>query len=185
MTKYAEIIDGKVVTISFDPKTGWPAVHDSVFPGDTDNGDGTFSRPPARPKHTLETAKALIVEYAAAFEDHITGSVSIGEKLSWATKEAAARAQTAGTADADHLALLQAEAAQTGETVDELSAKILSNATAWQQITGSVAGLRRSTFRALEAEADPVKYRAILETALAKADALAVSLGLEPMAWET
>jgi len=83
------------------------------------------------------------------------------------------------------LALLQAEAAQTGETVDELSAKILSNATAWQQITGSVAGLRRSTFRALEAEADPVKYRAILETALAKADALAVSLGLEPMTWET
>jgi len=30
-----------------------------------------------------------------------------------------------------------------------------------------------------------VKYRAILETALAKADALAVSLGLEPMTWET
>lgn len=185
MTKFAEIVNGVVVGISHEANTGLAPVPKDVFYGYIDNGDGTFSRPPARPKYTLESAKALIVEYASAFEDHITGAVSIGEKLSWATKEAAARAQMAGTADADHLALLQAEAAQTGETVDELSAKILSNTTAWLQITGSVAGLRRSTYRALEAEADPVKYKAILEAAMAKADALAVSLGLEPMTWET
>ncbi|TYC50021.1 DUF4376 domain-containing protein, partial [Rhodobacterales bacterium] len=45
MAKYAEIKNGKVVTISFDPRTGWPQVPDTVFPGDFENGDGTFTRP--------------------------------------------------------------------------------------------------------------------------------------------
>lgn len=45
MTKFAQIIDGRVAMVSFDPTTGWPEVPDSVFPEDIDNGDGTFSRP--------------------------------------------------------------------------------------------------------------------------------------------
>lgn len=59
MTKYAEIKNGIVVTISFDPTTGWPEVVETVFPGDIDNGDGTFSRP-APPQPTPEDRRALM-----------------------------------------------------------------------------------------------------------------------------
>lgn len=182
MAKYAEIENGVVVTVSFDPMTGWPEVADTVFPGDTDNGDGSFSRP-AVAKYTLESAKAMIVAYAEAFETHISGNVSIGEKLSWTVKEAAAEAYLASTATADQTAMLQAEANQTGESLTDLSNAILSNATMFRQIAGSIAGLRRATRVALEAESDPVNYTAILQNAQANADALATSLGLTPMNW--
>ena len=52
----------------------------------------------ARAKYTLDSAKAMIVAYAEAFENHVSGNVSIGEKLSWTVKEAAATAHLAGTA---------------------------------------------------------------------------------------
>ncbi|MBG6160520.1 prophage DNA circulation protein [Labrenzia sp. EL_195] len=183
MAKFAEIKNGVVVTVSFDPMTGWPEVADTVFPGDTDNGDGTFSRP-AVAKYTLDSAKAMIVAYAEAFETHVSGNVSIGEKLSWTVKEAAAVAHLAGTATADQTAMLQAEASQTGETLTDLSNAILSNATAFRQIAGSIAGLRRATKAALEAESDPLNYTTILQSAQASADALATSLNLTPMSWD-
>ncbi|MFN3254043.1 hypothetical protein [Roseibium album] len=47
--------------------TGWPEVSDTVFPGDTDNGDGTFSRPaplPVTAKEVKEEAKRRILEIA-------------------------------------------------------------------------------------------------------------------------
>jgi|GEM_PF-3223002 len=184
MTKFAEIIDGKVVMISFDAKTGWPAVDDSVFPGDTDNGDGTFSRPPARPKYSLESAKAMILEYVKAFEDHVTGLVSTGEQLSWADKEVAAIAFQDGTATAEQLEVLQDEADETGETLAELAALIVAKGKRYRKLVRKIAGLRRATYMALEAEEDPMKYKDILNTALARAVALADALGVEPLAWE-
>ena len=80
--------------------------------------------------------------------------------------------------------MLQAEANQTGETLNDLSSAILSNATAFRQVAGSIAGLRRATKVALETESDPVNYTAILQNAKTSADALAGSLGLTPMAWD-
>lgn len=62
MTKYAEIIDSAVVTISSYPEAHRVAVDDSVFCGFADNGDGTFSAAPAPPKYTIESAKAMILE---------------------------------------------------------------------------------------------------------------------------
>ncbi|MBG6211511.1 hypothetical protein IWQ49_006199 [Labrenzia sp. EL_126] len=182
--KYALIIDGVVDTISFEANAGWPEVPADVFPGFTDNGDGTFSPPAPQPKYTLDSAKAMIVAYAEAFETHVSGNVSIGEKLSWTVKEAAAAAHLASTATADQTAMLQAEANQTGESLTDLSNAILSNATAFRQIAGSIAGLRRATKVALEAESDPLNYTAILQNAKTSADALATSLGLTPMAWD-
>jgi len=135
-------------------------------------------------KYTLESAMAMIVAYAEAFEAHVAGNVSIGEKLSWTVKEAAAEAHIAGNATADQIAMLQAEADQTGESLSDLSNAILSNATSFRQIAGSIAGLRRATRVALEAESDPVNYASILQTAQANANALAVSLGLSPMTWD-
>lgn len=47
MTKYASIVAGVVDSISFEENSGWTEVPDDVFPGHTDNGDGTFSAPAA------------------------------------------------------------------------------------------------------------------------------------------
>lgn len=156
---------------------------DRIENGSTANGDGTYAAP-AIAKYTLESAKAMIVAYAEAFEDHVSGNVSIGEKLSWTVKEAAATAHLAGNATADQTAMLQAEANQTGESLNDLSHAILSNATAFRQIAGSIAGLRRATKVALEAEGNPVNYTAILQNAQAGADTLATNLGLSPMSWD-
>ncbi|MET1410694.1 hypothetical protein ABVF61_00400 [Roseibium sp. HPY-6] len=158
---------------------------DSEYDPAANNGSGAWVHSPIA-KYTLESAKAMIVAYAEAFEDHVSGNVSIGEKLSWFAKEAAATSYLAepNTVPVDQLALLQAEASQTGESLTDLSNAIMSNATAFRQIAGSIAGLRRSTKTALEAEPDPVNYTAILQTAQSNADALAVSLGLTPMVWE-
>lgn len=161
--------------------TGVPAKPGEDYAYDPVLNDWVFS---PQAKYTLDSAKAMIVAYAEAFENHVSGNVSIGEKLSWTVKEAAAVAHLAGTATADQTAMLQAEANQTGETLTDLSNAILSNATAFRQIAGSIAGLRRATKVALEAESDPVNYTAILQSAQASADTLATSLGLTAMSWE-
>lgn len=64
MTKYALIQAGVVTTISFEADTGWPVVSDDVFPGDTDNEDGTFSRPVA-PEPTVEEKRAAMLSLTA------------------------------------------------------------------------------------------------------------------------
>ncbi|MBG6178531.1 hypothetical protein IWQ55_006389 [Labrenzia sp. EL_208] len=139
---------------------------------------------PPRVKYTQESAKAMVLAYASAFEDHVTGRVSIGEKLSWTVKEAAAKAHIAGTASAEQSAMLQAETAQTGETETELANRIVTKATQFRQVAASIAGLRRATMTALETETDPVNYTSILQGAKASADALATSLSLTPMSWD-
>lgn len=59
MTKYALIINGTVDTVSHEENSGWPEVPDTVFRGDIDNGDGTFSRPTA-PEPTPEELRAAM-----------------------------------------------------------------------------------------------------------------------------
>lgn len=104
----------------------------------------------------LDTARQIarsdlitLLDEAAAT---ITGPVPLAEQLSWTTKEAAARAHEAGTADSAQAAMLAAEAGQTGETVDVLAAKIVANSEAYRAVSATLAGLRR-------------KYTALIETA--------------------
>ena len=47
MARYALILNGRIDTISNHPNPGWIEVPSDAFPGDIDNGDGTYSRPPA------------------------------------------------------------------------------------------------------------------------------------------
>lgn len=64
MAKYAEIKNGVVVGISYEKNSGWPEVPDTVFPGDIDNGDGTFSRP-TPPAPTSEEVRAAMPSLTA------------------------------------------------------------------------------------------------------------------------
>lgn len=115
----------------------------------------------------------------------MTGLVSTGEQLSWAAKEVAALAYQDGNATGEQLEVLQDEADETGETLADLAALIVTKGARYRKLVRKIAGLRRATYMALEAEADPIKYNDILNTALARAVALADALGVEPLAWES
>ena len=118
-----------------------------------------------------------MTEWADAFALQITGIRPESEKLSWSDKEKAAERYQAGTATANDLSMLNAEAGLTGETLDDLAASILANAAMFRVIVGKIAGFRRQTKAALEA-ATPEQYPAILTAAKAAALADAAAMGL-------
>ncbi len=73
----------------------------------------------------------------------ITGDVPLAEKLSWGSKEDAARAIVAGKADPRQSALIAGEAEVTGEDEPSLAARIISNADAYRAVIARLTGLRR------------------------------------------
>lgn len=113
---------------------------------------------------TADEAKRALVEWIDAFTLSITGSVPQDEKLSWAGKEAAARAYVAGTADAPQTAKIEGEASLTSEDPTALAIIIIAKADLYHAIITQAAGLRRATGEALDA-ADPVDYEIILDAA--------------------
>lgn len=127
---------------------------------------------------TAEEAYEAMIAWVDAFNRTVTGPVPADEKLAWVYKDAAARAIDAGTADAAQLALIDAEAAITGETREDLAAKIIVKSNLYRQVVAAVSGLRRKTGAAIDAASDPYQYEAILAAAQAEAAALATSLGL-------
>lgn len=127
---------------------------------------------------TAGEAHEAMIAWADAFNRTVTGPVPADEKLAWVYKDAAARAIDAGTADAAQLALIDDEAAITGETREELAAKIIVKSNLYRQVVAAVSGLRRKSGAAIDAASDPYQYEVILAAAQAEAAALATSLGL-------
>ncbi|MCD9148526.1 hypothetical protein [Pseudophaeobacter flagellatus] len=103
----------------------------------------------------------------------ITGRVPQAERDSWATKAVAARAYLASAASVEQVAMLQAEAAITGEEIEDLAAAIVAMADAYAGIAAQLAGLRRKTRTAIEAALTPAQ----VQVALAALDAALVELG--------
>lgn len=114
------------------------------------------------------TAEARLLAMIEAETQVLSGAVPLAEKLMWATKEEAARACLAGQADAGQSALLEAEAAMTGEAVDALAARILAKAEAMQAHVSRLVGIRRRVVAALAEAGDPEA----MEEALAEGRAL-------------
>ena len=155
------------------------AVPETAEPGMVRDGSGWAWPPqsPAPPKYaTAEAAMAAMVAFAERAEAQIAGPVSRGERDSWTAKEAEARAWVADNQAATPI--LSAEAAVTGETMADLTAKVITRADALKPITGEIAGLRRATELALAAAAEPDDYETILQTAQAQAIALAAARGI-------
>ena len=135
------------------------------------------ARYPAPAKYPdLAAAMAIWPAIAERIEAQIAGPVSRGERDSWTAKEAEARAWVADNQAATPI--LSAEAAVTGETMADLTAKVITRADALKPITGEIAGLRRATELALAAAAEPDDYETILQTAQAQAIALAAARGI-------
>jgi hypothetical protein len=131
---------------------------------------------------TAASAIAAMRDWIEAAEEQIDGGVSQGERDSYLAKEAEARAWVA-----DNQAptpILSAEAAVTGESLADLTAKVIAKADALRPIMGEIAGLRRATEMALlaaeadTANTDPFKFDTILTAAQTQAVQLAAARGI-------
>lgn len=100
----------------------------------------------------------------------MTGPVPQVERDSWPTKAAAARAHLAGTATDKQQEMLAAEAAETGEAVDALVARVVANADAYEVAAARIAGIRRRIAAEVAAATTPAQIAAAMQRL---ADALA------------
>ncbi|WP_037309092.1 hypothetical protein [Ruegeria halocynthiae] len=136
----------------------------------------------AKPRPTypdLVTAKTAMVKWIDGFLSKITGPVPQYERESWPSKAEAARAVIAGTARVDQTALIAGEAGIQSKTEADIAQKIVAKASRFEAIISQTTGLRVMLEEDLEAEADPLKYEAILEGGKVKAAAMAAALGIE------
>lgn len=101
------------------------------------------------------SAISRIVARADEIAEMITGAVPLAERLSWSTKEAAARAIVAGTATAEQQTMITAEAQITGEAVADLAARVIANATRYVTASGFIAGQRRKVVALIDALTEP------------------------------
>lgn len=178
--KYAKVINDVIDVISLaEPDAdGWVEVGNEVHAG-FKLVDGQFveaDRPPAFPNGSA--AYSALVAWVNDFTAGFSLKVPDAEKQAFAAKEAASRAYVAGTATASQAAILRAEAAITGETVDELAALVIAEADIAVQISAHVSGLRRAVKTQLDAATDPAQLEGILDAAKVQAQAMAADLGL-------
>lgn len=186
---FMQMLEGSLYRVHFDTGTRqWVATEDDTmiarygfaltdFP-DRQAPDlgGKTPPPPAYP--TADAAKAAMIQWASDFMASVTGPVPIDERLSWDAKEAAARAYVAETADAAQTAMIDGEAAITGEVPADLAAIIIARADTFRAVVSRVAGLRRKTIAAIDAVTDPADYEVALAAAKAEAITLAAALGI-------
>ncbi|UXO94004.1 hypothetical protein Pan4_17 [Pseudanabaena phage Pan4] len=118
------------------------------------------------------TSRAAVLAAIARVEDALTAGVPLAEKLSWPSKEAAARAVEAGTGAALDNALLAGESALTGETVEELATRIIASADAYRFAVSRMAGIRRGAERRIAQAQTPAQ----LEQAVAWAEAACAAI---------
>jgi hypothetical protein len=119
-------------------------------------------------------AEARLATLIEAALTELTGPLPLAERLSWPIKEAAARAVLDDSASPAEIALLEAEAFETGESVAALAARIVARAAAWNRAVADLSGLRRRIAAAIAHAPDP--------QAVAKALAEAEVLQLDPLA---
>jgi hypothetical protein len=96
-------------------------------------------------------ARAALLARIEALVAALTGRVPLAEMLSWGPKEAAARAWLAASATPGDKALIEGEAAVTGEDPDALVVRILANADTYRAAVAALTGLRRKGEAAIAA----------------------------------
>jgi hypothetical protein len=116
-------------------------------------------------------ARARLVAAIEGFSEKVTGDVPLSEKLSWGTKEMAARAVLAGAGSAEDKALLQGEAKVTGEAVSDLAARIVRNSDTYRGLVAMLTGLRRGAEAAIAAARTPSEADAVADAALVRLNA--------------
>lgn len=123
-----------------------------------------------------DAARRELVAALDRIGTEISGLVPRAEELSWPSKEVAAQAWQAGTASQLQVSMLQAEASQTGETLAELVAAILSRSGAFYAASGAIAGLRRTTIAAVTAAVEEAAVETAKANGLAEINTFAAAL---------
>lgn len=107
----------------------------------------TFSRTAAGRAHEAEALRRPAYDRLAAFlgtaTAALTDGVPMAEQLSWSVKEEASKRHQMMIATNDDTELLATEANITGETIDQLSARILAIAATSRRAVAALTGLRR------------------------------------------
>ena len=93
----------------------------------------------------------------------ITGPVPEYERDSWPTKAAAAQAVLSGTASAEQVAMIEAEAAILGETPEQVARLIAGRAAAWSVVIAGLAAHRQIAMQAISAAADQAAVQGALD----------------------
>ena len=135
--------------------------------------------PVAPPKYATASAAKLamtawINSLTAQIQDEYPDVVQKG----WTEEEAMATAFTAGTENAQQIAILTADATSKGRTPAEHAARILEKAQAFRSIALQTRNLWLSVDKALD-DATPDQFEAILQGAIAQAAPLAAAFGLK------
>jgi hypothetical protein len=103
--------------------------------------------PEEQARHQAEVARQRAMDNQRAEATRIAaeamGNVPLHEMLSWPIKEAAARRFLAKEATDQDLTMLQAEVAETGETLEQLARMILRKADEFRFLTARLTGERR------------------------------------------
>ena len=116
------------------------------------------------------SARAQVLDAIAAVTEALTGPIPLAEKLCWSAKEAAARACAEGQATEAEAALIEDEAAMTGEDAAGLVGSILKNADAYRAVIAMLTGLRRAAEAAIDAAGDPGEVEKVAAAALERLD---------------
>lgn len=127
---------------------------------------------------TAQIAVAAMVSWIETFVSPLVSGAPLEERLSWPTKEIAARDYLAGTASPEDVAFIEAEAEIMGEDPTELAELILDRATTFRAVASRIAGLRRKLTAAFIAEPDLYAFDAIFAAGKDEAEAMVIDLGL-------
>jgi len=157
------------------PDAGYVEVPDHVTGEYTYDGQN-FLPPEAYPD--LKSARMVMVDYINAKTKQITDDYPASEVASWGSKAEAARAVGTGNARADQTAMIQDEADITGRTMAEQATSILGKAVIFEEIIAKASGLRQVTEIALAEATTSDEREAILDAAIAQAEAILAPFGI-------
>lgn len=117
----------------------------------------------------LEAIK-ILADMANDASAQIDAAVPRGEMAAWPVKEASARAFKAGNPESQDHVVLEAEAAMTGESIDELVNAIIAKSEKYRLISGKLAGFRRAYGEKIAKAKSPKEVSQILADAHQSAD---------------
>ncbi|MBK5932933.1 hypothetical protein C8N32_12134 [Rhodovulum imhoffii] len=116
--------------------------------------------------------QAARARLSAWLENAGVPEVPVRERASWGAKEAAAVAWLAKTATPDQAAMIETEAALTGERARDLCAKIEQSARTFRHTAALAAGARRALAAALAHSETVADCEAAAEAVISAAAAL-------------
>lgn len=117
-------------------------------------------------------ASAQVTAHVEAQIQALTSFVPLEEKLLWGVKADVARQilrDKSAVPDVDAVALLEAEAMQTGETLTELADRILAKADRHRLVIAELTGWRRKLLRQIAEASDEAQVAAVVAAGLAEA----------------